>query len=45
MMNGAGAVLSDKELAELRWAYQHLEHPSLAAGLTSRLASTLRGAL
>ena len=45
MMNGAGAVLSDKELAELRWAYQHLEHPSLAARLTSRLASPIEDGL
>lgn len=45
MMNGAGAVLSDKELAELRWAYQHLEHPSLAARLTSRLASPIEEGL
>jgi len=40
-MNGAGTGLSDEELAELRWAYKHLEHPSLAARLTSRLASPI----
>ncbi len=32
------ATLSDQELAELRWAYEHLEHPSLAARLSNLLA-------
>jgi hypothetical protein len=41
MLKGATTVLSDDELAELRWAYQHLEHPSLAARLSSRLASPI----
>jgi hypothetical protein len=41
MMNRANTVLSEEELAELRWAYQHLEHPSLAARLSSRLASPI----
>jgi len=45
MMNGAGTGLSDEELAELRWAYKHLEHPSLAARLTSRLASPIEEGL
>ena len=45
MMNGSATVLSDEELAELRWAYQHLEHPSLAARLTSRLASPIEEGL
>jgi hypothetical protein len=45
MLNGAGAVLSDEELMELRWAYKHLEHPSLAARLTSRLASPIEEGL
>jgi hypothetical protein len=40
-MNRASTVLSEEELAELRWAYQHLEHPSLAARLSSRLASPI----
>lgn len=31
-------TLSDQELAELRWAYEHLEHPSLAARLSNLLA-------
>jgi hypothetical protein len=30
--------LSESELAELRWAYRHLEHPSLAGRLSSVLA-------
>ena len=32
-------MLSDKEMAELRWAHKHLEHPSLAARLSDILAS------
>jgi hypothetical protein len=38
-------MLSDEELAELRWAHTHLEHPSLAARLTSRLASPIEEGL
>ena len=41
MLNGAATILSDEESAELRWAYKHLEHPSLAARLSSRLASPI----
>lgn len=44
-MNGSGAGLSDEELAELHWAYKHLEHPSLAARLTSSLASPIEEGL
>ena len=44
-MNGTSTLLSDEELAELRWAYKHLEHPSLAARLTSRLASPIEEGL
>ncbi len=33
--------LSEKETAELRWAYQILEHPSLAARLSNVLASPI----
>jgi hypothetical protein len=32
------ATLSDQEMAELRWAYENLEHPSLAARLSNLLA-------
>ncbi len=32
-------MLSNKEMAELRWAHKHLEHPSLAARLSDILAS------
>ena len=45
MRNGPGHRLSDEELAQLRWAYQHLEHPSLAARLTSRLATPIEEGL
>ena len=45
MRNGPSHLLSDEELAELRWAYQHLEHPSLAARLTSRLATPIEEGL
>jgi hypothetical protein len=45
MRNGPSHLLSDEELAQLRWAYQHLEHPSLAARLTSRLATPIEEGL
>lgn len=45
MTNGARELLSDEESADLRWAFQHLEHPSLAARLTSRLASPIEDGL
>ena len=35
------ADLSDQELEELRWAYQQLEHPSLASRLSSKLAEPI----
>ena len=37
--------LSDQETAELRWAYRHLEHPSLAARLSDVLASPIEEGL
>jgi hypothetical protein len=37
--------LSDQELAELRFAYQKLEHPSFAARLSGLLASPIEEAL
>jgi len=37
--------LSDEEMAELRYAYQHLEHPSFAARLSDLLASPIEEAL
>lgn len=37
----ASSALTDHELAELRWAYKHLEHPSLAARLSSVLAFSI----
>lgn len=41
-MTGAEAAgLSDQEMAELRWAYRHLEHPSFAARLSDVLALPL----
>jgi hypothetical protein len=36
-MDAEGAELSGTEIAELRWAYQQLEHPSLASRLSSQL--------
>jgi hypothetical protein len=38
MKNDFHATLSDQEMAELRWAYENLEHPSLAARLSNLLA-------
>lgn len=37
----ASSALTNHELAELRWAYKHLEHPSLAARLSSVLAFSI----
>jgi hypothetical protein len=34
-------ILTDPEMDELRWAYRHLEHPSLAGRLSSVLAFPL----
>ena len=39
------AVLTDEEAAELSWAYDHLEHPSLAAKLSDILASPIDAGL
>lgn len=39
------AGLSEQEAAELRWAYRHLEHPSLAARLSDVLASPIEEGL
>jgi hypothetical protein len=42
MMSEAGtSTLEDSELIELRWAYRHLEHPSLAGRLSNALASPI----
>ncbi len=37
--------LSQKETTELSWAYQHLEHPSLAARLSNLLAAPIEEGL
>ena len=34
-MSEVKSTLPEKDLADLRWAYRHLEHPSLAARLSS----------
>lgn len=41
----ATARLTDPEMVELRWAYQNLEHPSLAARLSDVLASPIEEGL
>jgi len=38
MTDHATGALSEQEMAELRWAYENLEHPSLAARLSNLLA-------
>lgn len=38
MNKKVATTLSDEEMADLRWAYQHLEHPSLAARMSNLLA-------
>jgi len=45
MAEQASPDLSPEALAELRWAYQHLEHPSLAARLSDLLASPVESGL
>lgn len=45
MSDGTISVLTSEELAELRWAYDHLEHPSLAARLSDLLATPVDGGL
>jgi hypothetical protein len=39
------SVLSEQEQLDLRWAYQHLEHPSLAARLSNLLATPIEEGL
>ena len=39
------AALSEQEMLELQWAQKHLEHPSLAARMSSVLASSIEEAL
>ncbi len=39
------AELSEKEAAELHWAYQHLENPSLAARLSNVFALPIEDSL
>ena len=38
-------ALSEDEMSELRWAHKHLEHPSLAARMSSVLAASIEEAL
>lgn len=45
MTDDSTANLSEEEDAELRWAYQHLEHPSLAARLSDVLAMPIEEGL
>jgi hypothetical protein len=40
-MAEAAARLSENDLSELRWAYEQLEHPSLASRLSSRLGEPI----
>ena len=40
-MNITVKTLSDSELEELKWSYQHLEHPSLAARLSHVIGSPI----
>jgi hypothetical protein len=40
-MAEAAARLTEQDLSELRWAYQQLEHPSLASRLSSRLGEPI----
>lgn len=41
----SAGVLSEEELADLAWAYRHLEHPSLAARLSSVIGVPMEQAL
>lgn len=45
MADGVISALTNGDLAELRWAHDHLEHPSLAARLSDLLASPVDGGL
>jgi hypothetical protein len=44
-MTNAVANLTAEELADLRWAYRHLEHPSLAARLCSAVGTPIEQGL
>ena len=45
MTNETAILLQDGEMDELRWAYQNLEHPSLAARLSNLLAEPIEEAI
>lgn len=45
MTQGGAARLSDHEMIELRWVYQNLELPSLAARLSNLLAEPIEEAI
>ena len=45
MANDMSSVLSEDELAEIKWAYDHLEHPSLGARLSAVLATPIEEGL
>ncbi len=45
MPQGESITLSRREMAELRWAYENLEHPSLAARLSNLLAEPIEDAI
>lgn len=45
MTQGDNARLSKHEMMELSWAYQNLEHPSLAARLSNLLAEPIEEAV
>jgi len=45
MTQDAGILLQDGEMDELRWAYNNLEHPSLAARLSNLLAEPIEEAI
>jgi len=45
MTQGDNARLSKREMMELSWAYQNLEHPSLAARLSNLLAEPIEEAV
>jgi len=40
-MDDASSGFSEEELAELKWAYDHLEHPSLGARMSAVLATPI----
>ncbi len=45
MTQGDNTRLSSREMMELRWSYQNLEHPSLAARLSNLLAEPIEEAI